>query len=261
MSNSTTFEQTRTSNSQVNKRGYETWFDRVGDSWLAKAPTVLGEETPVRLEYFRQVLPNGVKGLQVLDLGLGGMGTIAEALCRQGAKVTSLDQHERTLQLAEAHARQAGLDISFRQGEFHELPFADQSFEVVYAFDLLEHAGPRLERWLNEIRRVLKPEGVFLYNMPNRTATSRMMLIYIFEQVIKLNPPGHHNFDWFMKPSEMRAALLKSDLIHRHQTGFMNLQPKPIAGLNVLRRQGAPGGFKLGKDDSLVYVGYAVRKD
>jgi hypothetical protein len=39
----------------------------------------------------------------------------------------------------------------------------------------------------------------------------------------------------------------------------MNKQPKPIAGINVLTRKGAPGGFKLGKDDSLVYVGYAEK--
>jgi 2-polyprenyl-3-methyl-5-hydroxy-6-metoxy-1,4-benzoquinol methylase len=129
----------------------------------------------------------------------------------------------------------------------------------VYAFDLLEHAGPRLDRWLSEIRRVLKPGGVFLYNMPNRTLTSRLMLIFIFERVIKLNPPGHHNFDWFMKPEEFQTALARNGLTHRDQIGFMNLKPKPIAGLSVLTRQGAPGGFKLGKDDSLVYVGNAVR--
>jgi 2-polyprenyl-6-hydroxyphenyl methylase/3-demethylubiquinone-9 3-methyltransferase len=239
--------------------GYETWFDRVGESWLANAPTVLKEETPVRLQYFHKVLSQGVKGLKMLDLGLGGMGTIAESLAREGAQITVIDSHRHTLELAQAHARKAQLDITFQQAENAKLPFADASFDVIYCFDMLEHAGPALDSWLSEVRRVLKPGGAFIYNCPNRTPVSKIMIIYIFEQVIRLNPPGHHNFNWFMKPEELRAAFARNGLTHQHQIGFMNKLPKPLAGMSVLTRQGAPGGFKLGKDDSLVYVGYATR--
>src|SRR5689334_979756 len=182
MSNPATFEEKSPTTSTARKgKGYESWYDRVGESWLGRAPSVLNEETPVRLEYFRQVLSKGVKGLKMLDLGVGGMGTIAESLLRQGAQVTLVDKHRRTLELAEAHARQTGLSITTYQAECDALPFPDESFEVVYCFDMLEHAGPALDSWLGEIQRVLKPGGIFIYNSPNRTVVAKAMLIYIFE--------------------------------------------------------------------------------
>lgn len=262
MSNPAATERKQTQVKQGSKKGlvYESWYDRVGEGWLANAPTVLNEETPVRLQYFRQVLGGSALGLKMLDIGVGGMGTIGESLVKQGASLTTVDRHQRTLELAEAQSRKTVQNIKYEQAPVTELPFQNDTFDAVYAFDMLEHAGPEMGKWFTEIRRVLRPGGRFIYNMPNRTATSRMMLIYIFEQVIHLNPPGHHNFNWFLKPQEMQAILSRNGLTHQHQIGFMNLKPKPIAGLKVLTRQGAPGGFKLGKDDSLVYVGYATKK-
>ncbi|HEX2910727.1 MAG TPA: bifunctional 2-polyprenyl-6-hydroxyphenol methylase/3-demethylubiquinol 3-O-methyltransferase UbiG [Chloroflexia bacterium] len=237
-------------------KGFQTWYDRVGDKWLANAPTVLNEETPVRLEYINRMV-GPVAGLKFLDLGLGGMGTLSNSLARQGADIIAIDQHDQTLKLAETEAKRAALPVDFQIANFKNLPFPDNFFDLVYGFDILEHAGPDMDSWLQEICRVLKPGGSFIYNMPNRTPISFIMIIIIFERVIKLNPVGHHNFKWFWKPAQFRAILERNGLLSRDQTGFMNLKPKLIAGLNVLTRQGAPGGFKLGRDFSLVYVGKA----
>lgn len=89
-----------------------------------------------------------------LDLG-GGAGAMRPALERVCAKVVSLDGDERLL-------RAAGGGVA---GDFARLPFADSSFDLVAAFDVLEHA--RDERaLLDEVERVLRPGGLFVASVP-----------------------------------------------------------------------------------------------
>ncbi len=86
------------------------------------------------------------------------------------------------LSLAEKHFETYGLDISFfaikqakkntektflRQGSCEDvLPFQDDFFDVVTAFDLLEHLA-RPERTVKEVARVLRPGGYFVMSTPN----------------------------------------------------------------------------------------------
>lgn len=89
-----------------------------------------------------------------LDLG-GGAGSMRPALERVCSKVVSLDGDERLLRAAGGGVR----------GDFALLPFADSSFDLVAAFDVLEHA--RDERaLLDEVERVLRPGGLFVASVP-----------------------------------------------------------------------------------------------
>lgn len=48
-----------------------------------------------------------------------------------------------------------------------KLPFKNNEFDVVLSFDLLEHI-PNAEDHLKEIRRILKPNGIYLFQTPNK---------------------------------------------------------------------------------------------
>jgi SAM-dependent methyltransferase len=110
-----------------------------------------------------------VAGRDVLDIACGeGYGSAL--IARHAAHVTGADISPTTI----AHARtqyadQANLD--FREADCAALPFADASFDVVVSFETLEHIEAQ-EAFLDEIRRVLRPNGVVAISCPNKAEYS-----------------------------------------------------------------------------------------
>lgn len=101
-------------------------------------------------------------GMRVLDLGCGsGYGT-AE-LAQVAREATGIDNSFDAIEYAAEHYPRAG----FFPLSATELPFADASFDLVTAFELIEH----LEDWpqmLSEARRVLAPDGLLIVSTPNK---------------------------------------------------------------------------------------------
>jgi ubiquinone/menaquinone biosynthesis C-methylase UbiE len=131
-------------------------------------------------------------GAAVLDAGCGSGYGAAELA--SAASVTALDiSHDALLHAARSYAR-PGMRVA--QGNLEALPFADASFDLVLAFEVIEH----LEHWqemLCEARRVLKAGGVLLVSTPNKS--------YYTESRGPAGPnPFHaHEFEY----EEFRAAL------------------------------------------------------
>jgi SAM-dependent methyltransferase len=73
---------------------------------------------------------------------------------------TGIDVFERVV----AAGRQAGLDL--RHGTLEQVGFADDSFDIVCGYDLIEHVGEPC-RFVKEVQRVLKPGGVAVFETPN----------------------------------------------------------------------------------------------
>jgi SAM-dependent methyltransferase len=92
---------------------------------------------------------------RVLEVGCG-WGELAEWIAREtGADVVAVDLSPRMVELA----RERGVDA--RLADVEELPFADETFDVVVAAWMLYHV-PDLERGLAEIARVLRPGGTLV---------------------------------------------------------------------------------------------------
>ncbi len=93
---------------------------------------------------------------RVLEVGPGtGQFAARIAAALPAATVTAIDQSARFVELTRAH----GVDA--RQGDVQNLPYAAGSFDVVAAMWMLYHV-PDLARGLAEIRRVLRPGGLFV---------------------------------------------------------------------------------------------------
>src|SRR5215831_5785110 len=79
-------------------------------------------------------------GLALLDVGCGP-GTITVDLARRVApgRVVGVDRAPEVVAQAGSHARALGISIDLHVGDLYTLPFADASFDVVHAHQVLQH--------------------------------------------------------------------------------------------------------------------------
>ena len=164
---------------------------------------------PARLSLFDEVVDTW-HGETVLDLGCGG-GFMAEALAERGANVIGVDPVEAAVVAARAHAGEAGLAIDYRVGSGEAIPLADGSIDCVVCVDVLEHVAD-IDRVLDEIVRVLKPDGLFLFDTINRTMLAAFVIVQLGESVLRLLPRGTHDPAKFITPAELNGKLVARGL-------------------------------------------------
>ncbi|MCM1245034.1 MAG: class I SAM-dependent methyltransferase [Roseburia sp.] len=99
-------------------------------------------------------------GMKVLEIGCGG-GVFCHKLKKYipDLDITGLDRDTNHIKYAREKAEELGLDCTFTEGEIGSLPFADETFDLVYSHTVAEHVAPEL--FFGEQHRVLKPGGRF----------------------------------------------------------------------------------------------------
>jgi 2-polyprenyl-3-methyl-5-hydroxy-6-metoxy-1,4-benzoquinol methylase len=110
------------------------------------------------------------KGTKVLDMATG-CGFLPLELYRVGFKVTCLDRYPAMMSLAKKYFAKYGVNLKVIKGDVVQTPFEDKSFDVVTAMSIVEHLPPKEvgSRFLPEISRVLKDEGLVLIHVPVKT--------------------------------------------------------------------------------------------
>lgn len=107
------------------------------------------------------LIPHLTPGRAVLDIGCGP-GTITHGLAERVApgRVVGIDREGGPLDAAARAAAEQGLsNLSFTVGDAYALDFADRSFDVVHAHQVLQHLTDPVAA-LVEMRRVCRPGGV-----------------------------------------------------------------------------------------------------
>jgi ubiquinone/menaquinone biosynthesis C-methylase UbiE len=104
---------------------------------------------------------------QVLDVGSGYGGPARYFVKTTGCKVDCLNisevQIERTLRLNQQHGMTDRVKVI--EGSFEEMPIENSKYDVVMSQDAILHSGNR-HKVLEEIARVLKPGGEFIFTDP-----------------------------------------------------------------------------------------------
>jgi SAM-dependent methyltransferase len=106
-------------------------------------------------------------GRTLLDIGCN-WGRWCVAASRNGFRATGIDPSLNAVRAAYRASRQLGQTPEFVVGDGRNLPFADQSFDVVYSYSVLQHFSKQDARAsIAEAARVVKPGGTVLIQMAN----------------------------------------------------------------------------------------------
>ena len=102
-----------------------------------------------------------LRGRTVLEIGSGRGGGASFVKRYLGpARMTGVDLSRAAVEFSRKRHRVQGLE--FRVGDAESLPFADSAFDAVINVES-SHCYPSFEKFLSEVRRVLRPDGHFLY--------------------------------------------------------------------------------------------------
>ena len=177
----------------------------------------LHEINPLRLDWIRKFVD--LDGRKVLDIGCGG-GILTEAMATAGATVTGLDMAEKPLAVARLHQIESGLDVNYLQGTAEELAHKEAGqYDVVTCLEMLEHV-PEPSQVIASACQLARPGGDVFFSTINRTPKSFVFAIVGAEYILKLLPAGTHEYQKFIRPSELESWARDAGLQHRSSIGM-----------------------------------------
>ena len=182
----------------------EQWWDPEGDF---KPLHLLN---PTRLAYIEQGI-GGLFGKSVVDVGCGG-GILTESMAGQGAKAVGIDMASASLRVARLHALETQNEIDYQQ--ITAEAFAAQhtgQFDLVTCMEMLEHV-PEPASIIQACCDMLKPGGYVYFATINKTLKAYLMMILGAERVLKWLPKGTHEYEKFIRPSQLLNAIDKTSL-------------------------------------------------
>lgn len=230
------------------------------EQWWDENATIyrLNYLNPARFNYFDRHLAHW-RGVRVLDVGCGG-GFTSEFLAQRGAIVAGIDQSSACIEAAKNHAVQGGLTINYQQGVAEVLPYSDTSFDCVVCVDVLEHVA-NLRHTLQEIYRVLKPGGFFFFDTINRTLKSKIIMIWLLENILHEIPRGVHDWSQFIRPDELSEHLNRIGFRDIEIQGFNIFGETIVDHLRAYRYYKQTRNFQIciNDDRSVMYIGKAVK--
>jgi 2-polyprenyl-6-hydroxyphenyl methylase/3-demethylubiquinone-9 3-methyltransferase len=169
----------------------------------------LHDINPLRVDFIKSKVD--LKGKRVLDIGCGG-GILAEALTREGAEVTGIDQGEKVIKIAKLHSLESQLNINYEQINIENfIKKNKQKFDVITCLEMLEHV-PDPASVIKACSQILKPDGKLFLSTINRNPKSFLFAIIGAEYILKLLPKGTHTYEKFITPSELRDYCNQSNL-------------------------------------------------
>lgn len=124
------------------------------------------------VETIANTLENLDRHSRIIDLGAGYGGTARYLAKNYGCQVCCLNlsevQNQRNRQLNQEQ-NLADL-VKVTQGSFEEIPYPDNSFNIVWSQDAILHSSDRIQVF-QEVKRVLKPGSEFIFTDPMQSAT------------------------------------------------------------------------------------------
>jgi 2-polyprenyl-6-hydroxyphenyl methylase/3-demethylubiquinone-9 3-methyltransferase len=179
------------------------WWDTEGEF------RPLHQINPLRLDWIRQRVK--LAGSKAVDIGCGG-GILAESMANAGATVTGIDMAEGPLSVARLHQIESGVEVDYRQTTAEALANEeDGTYDLVTCLEMLEHV-PDPSAVIKSCAELLKPGGDVVFSTINRNPKSFVFAIVGAEYILRLLPKGTHEYEKFIRPSELEEWARKAGL-------------------------------------------------
>ena len=221
-------------------------FDELAAKWWDPEGEFkpLHQINPLRVGFINERA--NLEGIKVLDVGCGG-GILAEALSKLGAQVTGIDASEQTIGVAQNHSNAVGSDVSYYQTTIDEFIAnkPEEKFHVITCLEMLEHV-PSPGEIIKTCSTILKDDGDIFFSTINRNPRSYLFAIVGAEYILNLLPKGTHDYQKFIKPSELAKWIRDARL---SQIETIGLSYNPITD-----------NYWLGKDIQVNYMVHAKKE-
>ena len=188
----------------------EQWWDQNGDN------ASLLKLNPLRFNYINN---NSIlKAKTCLDVGCGG-GILTESLASKASSVVGIDMAENLLKVAENHSKLSKLEnVSYRKISIEEYSKDINKVDILTCMEMLEHV-PFPEQIVRACSESVISGGHLFFSTINRNPKSFLMAILGAEYILKIIPQGTHEYDQFIKPSELDQWGRKANLTLKELIG------------------------------------------
>ena len=194
-------------------------FEKLANRWWDKDSEFkpLHEINPLRANYIDNNSP--VAEAKLLDIGCGG-GILCEAMAQRGAIVSGIDMGQAPLSVAKLHLLESSVEVNYRQITAEDLAEKEAGeYDIVTCLEMLEHV-PDPGSVVRACAKLVKPGGDIYFSTINRNPKSYLFSIIGAEYLLQLLPRGTHNYDKFIKPSELATWIRSAGLTLKDITGL-----------------------------------------
>jgi 2-polyprenyl-3-methyl-5-hydroxy-6-metoxy-1,4-benzoquinol methylase len=152
------------------------WFDEIDRRFAHGARLFAHQHQP-----FDRIIPfDRLHGRSVLEIGCG-MGLHSELMARAGAKLTSVDISDTSVEATRRRFDLRGLDADIRRMDARQLAFPDASFDFVWSWGVIHHSADTAAI-IREVARVLRQDGetrIMVYNLNGTAAYATIVRDYL----------------------------------------------------------------------------------
>ena len=201
---------------------------------------------PIRISYIKENIietfkldnrKKPLKDIKILDIGCGG-GLLSEPMSRLGADVVGIDASKKNIEVAKLHAKKSNLKIKYLCTSPETLK-TNTKFDIILNMEIVEHVE-NIDVFLKACSNLLNKNGIMFVATINKTLKSYLFAIIGAEYILRWLPIGTHDWEKFVKPS---------DLINISKNCKLSLDKIDGVKFNLVKNE-----WSLSSDKSVNYI-------